>query len=76
MTKPSVSLESSATAGKCPDHKSGRVGVADGMEDERLVTGTPIHGGRQHIEHERGAVHSVSNCAMVLDAAGVLLEPR
>ena len=50
--------------------------MADGVGIERLVMGTPTHGERQHIERERGGVRSVSNCATVLDVAGVLLESR
>ena len=37
-----------------------------------LVTGTPTDGEWLHIEYEHRGVRSVSSCAMVLDATGVL----
>jgi hypothetical protein len=69
-----VFLELSATVGKSSDHNLGLVGVEVGMEIEKWVTGTPTHGGRQHIGHEPRGVRSESNYAMALDAASVLLE--
>ena len=67
-------LESSATVGKSSDHNLGQAGMVDGFEVERLVTGTPTHGGRLHIGHKPHGVRSQSTCSMVLDAVGVPLE--
>ena len=60
--------------GRSSDHNLGQAVMVDGLEVERLVTGTPTHDGRLHIGHKPRGVRSQSTCSMVPDTVDVPLE--
>lgn len=68
-----MSLGSDANGNSRLEHPFVLVGWEVGVECKKSVMVTPTGAERLHIEHEPRGVRPVSNYAMVLDAASVLL---